>query len=234
MNPIISGLIGFVIVLSSTLVVLNSINPVIQEGSDVAKFNNAKELMSSVDFTIREIMHESTGAKRSVNLNTKDGEFIVSEASDSIKFEFSPDIKLYEKGTRFKEGNMLIISGPFMKAYEEDINSDGVTDLVLENDAVLFAIKKIGNETNPATVDTKGMITIIKNKQSGVESVPISGIYIDGSNEIGQGYTKLTEKGDGILSSSIKVVVNATVYYEAFFDMKTGSDFVELEVRRVT
>ncbi len=233
MNPVIGAVVAIAIVVTSTAMVMSTISDVVKQGEDAGKFNRAKQLMSDVDMVVRELMYESTGAQRIVKLDAKDGQFIVSEKEDKIKYQLEPDIRIYQPGTRFKEGNLVITSGPFLEAYEADINSDNITDLVVENDAMLFAIKKTGNSTNYAELNTSGMITLMRNKKLGIDIVPKSGILIDGTSDYGNGYTELIRTGDALLSSGIRVVMNSTYGYEAIFTAGAGSDFVELEVRHI-
>lgn len=234
MNPIIGAVVAIAVVVASTVMVMNTITDVVREGSDASKFNMAKQLMSSVDMNVRELMYESTGAKRVIKLEARDGMFIVSEKEDKIKYQLSPDIKIYEPGTRFREGNMIISSGPFMDAYESDIDGNNESDLVLENDVVLFAIRKIGNATHFDELNTTTIIALIRNKKTGTDAVPKSGIFIDGTSSYGNGYTELVRSGDALMSSGIRVVMNSTYDYEAVFTLGAGRDFIEMEVRHIS
>jgi hypothetical protein len=233
----VTAVVAVTIVVASTVLVVNVITPVMEQGKTLQRFNEAKNLLSGVDAAISELMYEAPGAKRTLKLSAREGQFIVSGADDSLKFKFDPGITLFEPGTRKKEGNLIITSGPGVKAYEQDVDGDGDTDLVLENAAVLFAINKSGNSTNRVLVNTTNFIRLMKNKVTGVNITPTSGIYIDeyDNSSYGQGYTELTSKGEYLTSASIRLVMNssANIEYEALFTLGAGKDFIEMEVRHI-
>ena len=107
--------------------------------------------------------------------------------------------------------------------------------MVLENDAVLFAVKKLGNATSWATVNTTNIIPLIRNKRSNVNVTPISGIFIGdiANTSYGNGYSELTRAGT-VQESSIHVLVNSSSFrYDALFTLRSAQDFVELEVKNI-
>lgn len=225
MNTIMSAVIAILIVLASSFIVLNAASAVIERNKPMQIFNEARYTMSNIRSVIDELMFEASGARRSINLIV-DGEFIVDGSENRIKYKvynFMP-----EPGRR-TEDDMQIIYGPVMKAYEEDINNDGVADLVLENDYVLFAIKKLNSAVN-----TSDMITMMRNKDLDINITPKSAVMIDDmfNTSYGSGYTELTQEGYDLSSSSISLWMNSAsgITYEAVFTLEAGSDFVEMEV----
>ena len=235
-GSLLSATIAISIVIASSVIVLNVISSTIDEGKALQSFKSAKQTMEEIDTTMSELIFEATGAKRSMEIDIDEGELIVSGSEDKIKFRLN-DIDILETGTRIKEGNVVIASGPTMNAYEKDINSDGTTDLVLENDAVLFAVKKYGSSSSFEFINTTGMITLMRIKNLNVDVTPKSGIFIDEktNSSYGYGYSELTEQGYNIPSAGIRLWLNsyANITYEALFTLSAGSDFIELEIKHI-
>ena len=235
-GDILSGVIVVAIVISSTILVINTINPFIQESKNFQSFNEAKATLEKVNTAINDVFLEAPGSRRTLDLNIREGDIIVSGEEDKIKIILPGN--LFEPGISTQQGNVFVTSGgTTMKAYESDINSDGATDLVLENDAVIFAVKKIGNASSFVSINTTNIIPLIRNKRSNVNITPISGIFIgDALNtSYGNGFTELTRSGSTLQSSSIRVTVNSTsgTMYEALFTLRSAQDFVELEIKNI-
>ena len=234
---IITGIVIAAIVATSSIVVVSNIQSVLEQGRGLQDFNQGKQIMNTLDATIRELMYEATGAKRVVSLKSP-GEIIVSGKTDKIKYRITSETPLLEPGTKTREGNLLITTGPVMDAYEGDVDDDGQTDLVLENDNVLFAIRKIGSPTNMVAINTTNMISLIRNKDLSIDiNDPVSGLFIDENDNsaFGTGYTELIDMGEGSTYQSIKIFVqsDANINYTAIFTLGSGTDFIELEIRNV-
>jgi hypothetical protein len=227
MNNLVSAVIAILIVMTTSIIVMNTASTVVEMDKPMQTFNEAKYTMSNIHSVIDELMSEATGARRSMNIKVN-GEFIAAGDENRIKYKLYNS--LLKPGTRIEEDNMQIISGPTMRAYEKDINNDGTSDLVLENDFVLFAIKKIDG-----TLNTSDMITLIRNKDLSIDVVPRSAVMIDDmhNTSYGTGYTELTQQGYDLSSSSIRIRMNSAggIAYEAVFTLEAGSDFVTMEVK---
>ena len=238
-GDLISGVVVVIIIVTSSILVLNTINPIIDESKDFQKFNEGKQIMHQIDAMISDLLFEAPGARRSIDINVRDSRLSVSGGDDRLKLRID-DVEIFSSGVRSQEGNVLITSGPSMRAYEKDIDGDGNTDLVLENGLVLFAVRKIGAPSSYAVVNTTTFITIMMDKRLDMNvSYPKSGIFINDkeTTSYGVGYTELTSLGETLDSSSIHVFVNATaanITYDATFSLATSLDFVDLQVSHVT
>ena len=236
-GEIISAVIVIGVVVASAVIVVNMVKPMLEEGDVYQDFNQAKQAMSSLDEVLRELAVEATGSTRTVTLNTYGGEFEVSGRGDQIKFKMDKPLPNFEPGTSTKEGNLIISYGPNIIAQEFDINSDGSNELVFENDALLFAIKKYGNSTNATSINTTDMIALMRNKRTNTDVIPKSGIFLNAldNSSYGNGYTEMTRTGRTLSSSSIRLVMNSTagINYEAIFSIQSGQDFVSMEVRNI-
>ncbi len=236
-STMISAVVGIAIVVVSTLIVLSAITPAIDQGKAYQNLNKAKQAASSVDTVVKELIYEAPGAKRNLKIQADFGSVEVSGREDKIIFRVDSQVPLLESGTTVREGNMLITSGPVMKAYDSDVNGDGNIELALENDDVLFSMKKIGTPANWSAINTTTIIPFIKNKLASVNITPVSGLFINDltNTSYGNGYTEITRYGSDIGSSSIHLFLNSSgnFQYDALFSLAAGHDFVEMDVRQV-
>ncbi|MBI2579318.1 MAG: hypothetical protein HYW27_00270 [Candidatus Aenigmarchaeota archaeon] len=234
-GDLIAGALSVAIIIASTIIVVNTINPLIDEGKTTQAFNDARQTLTSLDATINEIMLEAPGSKRSINVNLRGGKMTVSGKDDKIRVRID-DIDLLESGITVEEGNILITGGAKITSYESDIEGDGDTDLVLENAAIIFAVQKTGSPTNYAAINTTTFITQIKNVRTRMNITPASGIFVNDqvNTSYGTGYTELTQTTDAD-SKGIRAFVNSAsgMQYEALFTLQAAKDFVELQVKRV-
>lgn len=233
----ISVAIAVAIVVASTVMVLSVITPTLEQGKAYQSLNKAKQVASSVDAVVRELAYEAPGAKRNVKVQADFGSVEVSGREDKIIFRVDSQVPLFEAGTAVKEGNMLITSGPVMRAYDADVNGDSNVELALENDELLFSMKKIGTPVNWSAINTTTVIPFIKNKLAGVNVTPVAGLFINDltNTSYGIGYTEITRYGNDIGSSSIRMFMNSTgeYQYEALFSLIAGQDFVTLEIKHI-
>jgi hypothetical protein len=175
----IESVVIVAIVIISSVIVINILNPTFDRGKARTEIDRAEQTMNLIDTVIRELVFESAGASREIRISSDFGIFDIRGSEDKIKFSFDTGIEVMEPGTSIQSGNLLITAGPVIRAYEKDIDSDGNMDLVLENDAVLFAVNKTGSSSSWQVINTTSIITRIGNKRAGVNITPVSGIYIN-------------------------------------------------------
>ncbi len=234
----LTAVITVLIVIGSSIIAVNMITPTLDEGKSFQTYNEAKKTMEAIDAAISQVFYEAPGARRVIDVSLQKGKMVVSGADEKIKIRLD-DVKLFTPGLRKQEGNILVTSGSQVESYEADIDGDGVTDLVLENSAVLFAVKKIGTPDSYGFVNTSNMITLIRNKRLNLDIRPRSGIFINNSvpTSFGVGYSELAQISENIASSGIHVYVNATngnATYDAIFSLGPSQDFIEFYATHVT
>jgi hypothetical protein len=238
-GEMLTAVITVLIVIGSSIIAVNMITPTLDEGKSFQTYNEAKKTMEAIDAAISQVFYEAPGARRVIDVNLQKGKMAVSGSEEKIKIRLD-DVKLFTPGLRKQEGNILVTSGAQVESYEADIDSDGVTDLVLENDAVLFAVKKMGTPDSYGFVNTSNMITLIRNKRLNLDIYrPRSGIFINNSvpTSFGVGYSELAQVSENIASSGIHIYVNATngnVTYDAIFTLGPSQDFIEFYATHVT
>lgn len=231
----IAGALSVAVIIASTIIVINTLTPLIEESKTSQSFNVARNVLTSIDSAIGSIMIEAPGSKRSINVNLQEGTMIVSGKEDKIKVRVD-NIDLLESGITIEESNILITGGARILSYESDIDGDGDTDLVLENAALIFSTEKTGTPTSYAALNTTTFITQIKNVRTGMNITPTSGIFVNDqvNTSYGTGYTELSNAGTSD-TRSIRAFVNSSsgIQYEALFTLQAAKDFVELQVKRV-
>ncbi len=234
-GDLVATVVTVAIVVTSSIIVVNMVSPVLKEGKIIQSYNSAKQIMNAVDTVINELIYEAPGSVRTIEIATDEGDFVVLGNEDKLKFALK-DVSIIEPGARVKEGNIIITAGPSVRAYESDVNNDGLTELVLENDAVLFAVRKYGNSTDHVPINTANIIPLITNKRTGISVTPISSIKIEDryDSSYGNGYSELTREGYELESSGIVIYMNSSSYdYEALFTLGAGNDFIELEIKHI-
>jgi hypothetical protein len=232
----IGAVIGVAIVIGSTIIVMNALGPVVDEGKKTETFIESKSTLALIDRSIQQLMLEAVGARRQLDIDVKTGTLIISGNEEKVKIRLE-GYNLLQPGTSVQEGNIHIQSGGGVDAYEADINGDGETDLVLKNNALTFAIKKIGNETNSSEINTSTMITYILNNRTNTVIRPGSGVFINDiqNSDRGLGFTSLSRLGTNLGESSILVTMRsyANIDYEALFTLLPGADFITVEVKNI-
>lgn len=236
MKGLMDKIIVFAIIVISTILIVNNVTPLVEEGQNLQRITDAKQILKVVDTVANQLSVESTGAQRAISINLpENSRLIFSGTEDKIKINLG-GIDVFKIAGRIEEENIVIEGGGTLDAYESDIDSDGDTDLVIENPAVLFAVQKLGNQDNHIFVNTTNFITLIKNKRQNINMVPRSGIFINenSTSSYGFGYTMLSPTRTA-QSASILLRLNSTanITYDALFTLSAGMDFVEMEVRNV-
>lgn len=212
----------------SSVLVVTSVRPIIEEGQRAQSFTSAKQVLQAIDTVVNQLSFEAPGSKRSVDIKLPEGRFVFSGTEDRIKIVIDPPTEI-SSSTRIEEEGLVVQGGGTLNV------EDNGTDYILENPAVLFAIRKIGSESSYAAINTTNIISLIRNKRTGTDVVPKTGIFINetAASSYGNGFTQLSPSVN-VQTGAIRVFVNSSVAtYDAVFFLSAGADFLELEVRNV-
>ena len=239
MSPLLSSVLLVSVILVSTLLVMSQLLPSMKSMVVAGAISEGKQALSAFDRSVQELAYEAPGAKRVVTFRTSEGKFRVLAKDDSVRFSIYSEVQDIDPGSIRKEGNIMITYGPGVNAYESDINGDGETDLVISNDALTFAVRKMGNSTGMAFMNLSNasshFITAFRNNLLGINMSPVVGIYINGiaASNYGNGYTELVESGTGMEEAAIRLYMNSSsgYVYEAFFRLLPGTDFIESDIK---
>lgn len=229
---LISEVIVVAIVVTSSIIIINIATPILDEGKEYQRLAVAKDILTTIDVVVYELAGEANGAKRVLNFGSLSDTLIFSGKEDKISIILPLNVEIITAGIRVQEGNLILFSGNTMNT------GDNGTDLMLENDAVLFSVKKLGNSTNHVWTNTTGLITMIRNKQLDINVSPLSQIMMDEklNSSFGVGFSELTQTGGGLSSAGIRFVMNqtnASVKYEVLFTLSGSHDFVEMDVKNI-
>lgn len=231
---LLQNIIIILIIVASTIIVALVISSLLEDSMEKQKFNKAKDLMLNLDSIINGLLVESEGARRDVRLSADDGTFIVAGKENRIKYMLEFKTAIIEEGVTIREGNLEITSGGGITANERDVDGDGNIDLVLENDALLFAVRKLGSTNNLTSINASNITTRIENKLAGnVIVIPAMSFSLDDvDSSAGSGYTELSRQGSNIPSSSIRLYMQPSsgIKYEAIFTLTAKKDFIEMRI----
>ncbi|MBU3958134.1 MAG: hypothetical protein KKB25_03600 [Nanoarchaeota archaeon] len=238
----LSLLISFVLITAIIIVAISVVLavglPAIERAKDAALISEAKNIMQSIDSAARQVLFEGNGAQRVFSVSSTGGDYFVEKSTDTVKFKLNSISGVIDPGTRKTEGNLLIIAGADVKASEYDADSDGTSELVLENSRILFAVRKIGNSSSYAAVNNSQLVKLIQLKENSLNITPAdSSTIIDNSllSVNGTGYTQLAQTGDLLREASIKAYIESGsgANYEIWYTLRSNADFVLEEVRNI-
>ena len=229
---LISEIIVVAIVVTSSIIIINIATPIFDEGKEYQRLSVAKDVLNTIDVVVYELAGEAPGAKRVLNFGSLQDILVFSGKEDRITIKLPLNVEIITPGTRVQEGNLILFSGSTMST------DDNGTDMIMENDALLFSVKKIGDSATHAWVNTTQLITMIRNKQLDINVSPLSQIMMDEklNSSFGVGFSELTQTGGGLSSAGIRFVMNqtnASVKYEVLFTLSGSHDFVEMEVKNI-
>ncbi|MFZ3077997.1 MAG: hypothetical protein WA139_06080 [Candidatus Aenigmatarchaeota archaeon] len=242
MTKALSTLISFVLVTAIIIVGISTVLfiglPAIDRAKEAALISEAKNIMQSIDSTARQVLFEGNGAQRVFSISSTGGDYFVEKSTDSVKFKLNSISGIIDPGTRKMEGNLLITAGTDVKASEYDANSDGTSELVLENSRILFAVQKIGNSSSYAAVNNSQLVKLIQLKDNFLNITPSdSSTIVDNSllSVNGTGYTQLVQTGDLLREASIKAYVqsNSGANYEIWYILRSNADFVLEDIKNI-
>jgi len=209
--------------------------PAINKAKEASVINEGLQNMKVIDNTIREVASEGTGSLRSPQIKVSGGDYKVNQKGNSVDFTYEIKYGLFEPGSFVKEGNLLMMSGVNAKASEYDLDNDGMSELVLENEILRVGILKNGTSTSQQPITTAGLIKILNLKETGVNVTPTdSSITIDDFADSinGTGYTELVNTGDHLSKAEAVVHMNTTnIMYDVVYILQSGADFLIVKIQ---
>src|SRR4030042_3260047 len=114
----ISPIIAFVITVSlisvAVTIVLSVINPAFNKGSDSTNTNDIMKNLELINSAIRQVSSESEGSKRTININSGEGNCFVNSTGDYIYCDYETKTDYVVEGTI---GNVRIDKSPVFTDY---------------------------------------------------------------------------------------------------------------------
>ncbi len=235
-GTMLSLVMVFAITLFAAMLVLNFGKPLIDSAKSSSELKSAEITMQFMDNYLRELAREGNGSARKYSFIAPK-RFEALKEEDAIAFGGETFASLFDFNTRTKKESLLYIAGSDVRCAEQDGNSDGATDLIIENTFVRFAFNKTARATPYSSIDTNYAILNMTQKTNGVSILPVnSSIYIDdnSSSSYGIGYSELSRSGSALPFCTVHFFVNAsTVSYDIYYRLYAGADFLAVSVRNI-
>lgn len=235
-GTILSLVLVFAISLFAIMLVLNFGKPLIDTAKSSSEINDAEVTMKFMDNYLREVAREGNGSARKYSF-TAPKRFEALKEEDAVVFGGETFASLFDFNMRTRKENLLYIAGSDVTCKEADGNSDGVTDLIIENTFVRFAFNKTARATPYSGIDTNYAMLNMTEKTNGVSIIPVnSSIHIDdnSSSSYGIGYSELSRSGSALPFCTVHFFVNATaVSYDVYYRLYAGADFLSVSVRNI-
>lgn len=209
--------------------------PAINKAKEASVINEALQNMRVIDNTIREVASEGTGSLRTPQIKVSGGDYKVNQKGSSVDFTYTIKYGLFEPGSFTKEGNLLLMSGVNAKASTYDLNNDGASELVLENEILRVGLLSSGTSTNQVAINTSEIIKLLSIKESGTNvTVTDSSVTLDDFADTvnGTGYTELVNSGDHLSKAQAVVHMNTTnIVYDIVYTLQSGADFLIVKIQ---
>lgn len=232
-SPLISTALIILILVGAIAIVLSFGKEVLDKTNEANLINEAKQNMKLLDNAIKQIASSGTGSLKKIQIKVSDGTYKVIEETNSLEFFYLVKYGTIEPGTYLKENNLLLISGSTAKAYEEDLDNDGVEELILENEILKIGIQKVGSKSNFQPINTIKNIKAMIFKENNVIIPEDSSIIFDDIPETsyGNGFSELIRKGEHLPKAEALVHVNSTfIEYEILYTLQAGADYLVIKV----
>ena len=239
MHTVFTAVIVAMIVLISGAVITSNVLGNVSQTTDYYSYVNTKNAMNSLHTIIDDISLEIGGSRHFTFTNTN-GYFSAKTSDASLKFTIGKTS--FSDSITKKEDDVFIRSGPLAMEYFSDIDDDGEDEIILENEAVLFAVEQVGDvSTEPYTLRgiSGSVIAMFWNKQSNVSvanpvfSAEIKDVDIFngalGYTEMVYNPTAVTNtvhmriESQDLLDEDIKGV-------DIYFSLSGGNDFLEIRI----
>lgn len=237
-SQLISTVLLFLITTTAIGIALLIGTPVIDKAKESAVFNEAVQSIKLIDNLIREVASEGKGSFRTVQLKVSGGEYKISEKTNTIEFTQTIKSGILASGTFVKEGNVFIAAGTNAKASKYDLDLDGTTDMVLENEIMRIAL--LNNATAGNGINTSRVLRFFNFKENGLNiTINDSRIVIDNRTEssIGTGFTELVREDEHLAAAQAVVHVNsssANFTYDVVYTLRPGADFLIVKIQNIS
>lgn len=213
--------------------------PVINKAKESAVFNEAVQNMKIIDNIIKEVSSEGRGSFRAVQLKITDGEYKINQKTNTIEFTDIIKTGILTPGTFVKEGNVFISAGVNAKASKYDLNLDGVSDLVLENEIMRVAI--LNNATAGNGINTSRALQLFNLKENGANiTINDSSVTIENRTEsyYGTGFTELVRENEHLPVAEAIIHVNTSapinLTYDIIYTLRSGADFLLVKIQNIS
>jgi len=238
-SQLISTVLIFLIVTTAIGIALLAGGPVIDRAKESSIFNEAVQNIRLLDNVIKEVASEGKGSFRAVQLKVSGGDYKVDSKTNSIEFTQTIQSGILESGTFVKEGYVFIAAGTNARASTYDLDLDGTSDIVLENEIMRVGI--LNNATSGNRINTSRVLKFFNFKENARNiTINDSTITIDNrtNSSSGYGFTEIVREGYNLAASEAVIHVNtsgpANLTYDIVYTLRSGADFLIAKVQNMT
>jgi hypothetical protein len=234
-SPLISMVIVVLLSTVAITLVLTIIIPTINRAKETATINEATQNMRTIDNTIRQIAEGGVGSQTSLQLKNSDGEYRVNQKANSMDYIYYVKYGVVSPGTFRQEGSLMLACGVSAKASEYDLDGDGSSELVLENEILRVGLLRNGTASSQTTINTSSIVKILNLKETNANVTPAdSSIVLDefADTSYGTGYSEVIRTGDHLSKAEAVFHINTTnIYYDIVYTLQSGADFITVKVQ---
>jgi len=237
MNTMVSFALLVVIVILAIGIVSAIIIPLVNNMIVSSEIQGAESEIKSIDNVIRNVIREGAGVARAFSFSGP-YKIDVFPEEDAIQFRRDIDINLFEYFSRSIAKNMAYIAGADVSCYEQDADSNGTTDLVLENTYVKFAFQKVPKASPLSSIDTKNNVVLMQEKTYNTIIYPSNSSVVINDNvttSFGTGYSEILRSGLNVPECTVHFYINSGegTDYDIYYKLYAGADFLVIDVRNI-
>ena len=227
-SPLLAGAMYVAIALTAITIIVQVGNPLVKDIQDSIAIDNAKDMLATLDRTIREVSAEGRGSTRVVPIEFKRGRLIIDDDTNQIFYKIDTKVEVVSPGTRREIGNLFITANTDVSV------SSNSTHFIMENDHIRAALQKIGSEADYQPINLSEIIDSVRFNIGEREETDFQGsvdILIDNNatRSAGNGYTKAVAEGSGLAEGIVIAHVNNTdLEYDVRISLRSG-DFLEIK-----
>ena len=199
----ISAVLYILIAAIAMVIILQAGIPLLNKMRDRTTFERSKGVLSNIDQKIIEVAAEGQGSQRVVPVDIREGNIIVDETNNKLKWELETKSEVIEPRTSLQLGNLKIYSN-----IEVD-TAETATVYTISNSRVKFVIKKVPVGTTTMNVNQLIQKIYYLNPPDETEVIGAFTFSIcDPPALTGKGYTEMIPAGDYNHIGSVKIIAH--------------------------
>ncbi|PSG98907.1 MAG: hypothetical protein BRC29_02140 [Nanohaloarchaea archaeon SW_7_43_1] len=219
------------VTVSAISVALTAGVPALENMQDAASVRQAQSFMQELDSNVQTVVTEGEGSTRTVSGEFDKGEIYFDNDTKTLIYELETNADVISPQTTAGEGNVLLSSSADVNVSETTVG--GTNCYMMENEHIKACIKKIGNESNPESINTSELLTLYEFKDENRKLNANLSIELNDkkSTSNGTGYTT-ANTGDFIGTGEVQATIDSNLFtYDIFFRLPTGADFIQVDVQ---
>ncbi len=227
LSPFLSAVLYVGVVVSTIVLVVNVLVPVIEKMKDKAAFEQAIVTMSMIDKAVQQVLEEGKFSSRVLTIRVDRGKYMVDNSSNRIEYVLETKANLVSSGVKKRVGNLIITSGMDVEVY---VVNDTI---VMRNSYLEVNFTKLGNLSYFVPVNLSKILTNVTVIRENVSFSPNMTIKVSGI-EAGNGYV-IPEETGGELSKGVVIAHLETnaIMFDVYFTLNSYADFIAVDVRNM-